>query len=362
VKGSLLYHLVLIAEYGDGTLNFVVQTDFTPPELQHEDPPEKVAAEEPTRLEVTVKDDTEATVSLSYSLNGERWRSVNVMSEDGSVFYGSIPGVTASTIVNYVFKASDFWGNKNSINGSYLAVGKSSLDIWLNSTEIRGGQCVSIVGSLYIGGRGVDLYYIHENDVCNYTLTTDTFGRFTHVFRPMYPGVWQVFSKYKGDEDYLPSESERINFTVNSLSTHLTCEVSRGRVELGNSVKISGSFSLEEAGVGVGIVLKAKDSILNLHCTTVDDGGFSMSFKPESKGMWRIQAVVEGDGLVYEGSESEFVDFKVVDPSLTTRLLRLPSTIYANAGSFVKPPYLYGLIGILCVAGGGAAFYIRRRE
>jgi len=69
---------------------------------------------------------------------------------------------------------------------------------------------------------------------------------------------------------------------------------------------------------------------------------------------------VEGDGLVYEGTESEFIDLKVVDPSLTTRLLRLPSTIYANAGSFVKPPYLYGLIGILCVAGGGAAFYIRR--
>jgi hypothetical protein len=362
VKGSLLYHLVLIAEYGEGTLNFVVQTDFTPPELLHEDPPEKVAAGEPTRLEVTVKDDTEATVSLSYSLNGERWRSVNVMSKDGSVFYGSIPGVVASTIVDYVLEASDFWGNKNSVNGSYLAVGKSSLDIWLNATDIRGGQFVSIVGSLYIGGRSVDLYYIHENDVCNYTLTTDTFGRFTHVFKPMYPGVWQFFSKYMGDEDYLPSESDRINFTVNSLPTQLTCKVSRGRVELGNSVKISGGLSLEEAGVGVEIVLKAKDSIMNLHCITVDDGGFSMSFKPESKGIWRIQAKVEGDGLVYEGTESEFIDLKVVDPSLTTRLLRLPSTIYANAGSFVKPPYLYGLIGILCVAGGGAAFYIRRRE
>jgi LPXTG-motif cell wall-anchored protein len=34
----------------------------------------------------------------------------------------------------------------------------------------------------------------------------------------------------------------------------------------------------------------------------------------------------------------------------------------ARVGPFLKPPYLYGVIGIVGIAGGGIVFYLRRRE
>jgi hypothetical protein len=170
-----------------------------------------------------------------------------------------------------------------------------------------------------------------------------------------------VFAEYAGDEDYLPSASERLNFTVESLPTEISCGASRDRVELGGRVTISGEFSLEMEGVAVELVLKSKDSIKNLVATTSPKGAFSVIFEPDSVGRWSIKAMAQSDGLVYAGSESGVVELNVVNPSLTTTLLRLPSTLASRAGFLAEPPYLYGVVVAVGAAGGGVFFYLRRR-
>jgi len=107
VKGSLLYHLVLIAEYGEGTLNFVVQTDFTPPELHMKIPLKKLRQESRQGskwpLKMILRPRSRSPTPLMVSV-GDR----SMLYKKMECFYGSIPGVAASTMVDYVFEASDF--------------------------------------------------------------------------------------------------------------------------------------------------------------------------------------------------------------------------------------------------------------
>jgi len=51
-----------------------------------------------------------------------------------------------------------------------------------------------------------------------------------------------------------------------------------------------------------------------------------------------------------------------VNPTLTTTLLRLPERIYTETGWLLQPPYLYGIVGLVGIAGGGVYIYWRRQE
>jgi hypothetical protein len=364
VKGKLLYHLVLIAEYGSGTLNFVVQTDFDPPDLQLVDPPSIATANEPTILEVSVADESEIeAVSLSYTRNvGSTWEEADVDSNGDGRYHGTIRGVGPGTVVEYVFEAEDVMGNLGEVRGGYTAMGDSTLEIEVRERDVLGGEEVEVRGQLRPWERDVVVSYSEGDDEYNFTVATDVFGLFSHAFRPESTGEWLVYADYKGDEDYHPVTSEKLNFTVSSLSPGLTCKVSKERVELGKSVTVSGDFGLEKAGVIVEITLKGKDRIDTLRATTASYGNYSTDFEPGSKGEWSILANVKSDGLMYEGASSEAVKLKVVNPTLTTTLIRLPAVLADRAGGFMKPPYLYGVIGVVGIVGGGVVFYIRRRE
>jgi len=363
VKGSLLYHLVLIAEYGSGTLNFVVQTDFEPPTLEFIDPPASAVAESPTKIEARVVDASDIVeVSCFYTRDGGAQIRADVEAVGEGLYVAEIPGVHPGSIIEYAIEAEDLMGNRGSATGIYSAIGQSSLRMYLNQDTIYGGEAIVPWGFLDPGGRNVEVRYLHGEDEYNFNVTAADHGYFNHSFNPMSLGEWQVYGVYAGDEDHLPSSSDRLNFSVVSQPTDLMCQLGKGRLEFGFSVKISGAFSLEKEGVPVELVLKSKDGFERLWAETSLDGSYSADFKPSSKGSWTIQARVAGDGLTYSGAESEVVTLQVVNPSLTTTLLRLPSTLASRGGFLVKPPYLYGLLGALGAAGGGLLFYLRRRE
>ncbi len=168
--------------------------------------------------------------------------------------------------------------------------------------------------------------------------------------------------EYQGDEVYLSASSETLNFTVNPVSPRITCELSTEKVEFKKSVTITGKFSIEQEGIPVKLYYKKDDKITSAIGFTAQDGSYTIEFIPDSKGLWLIQAKVNTDGLVYGGTESEYVGLKVLNPTLTTLLLRLPSGIVQRSGGLLKPPLLYGVIGFVGIAGGGIVFYLRSRE
>ena len=347
-----------------GSYTFVPQTDFDSPVLELIDPPEFSESEEPTRLAVNVTDVSPIKdVSFRYSTDdAETWKTVSVELEDDGLYSAAVPLVSPGTVVNYVFEAEDDWGNTGTISGTYNTTGRTYLYISLDENEILGGDPILLTGVTHPAEINVMICYSHEGDYHNYTLISGERGSFNHSFTPTAMGIWDVHVEYHGDEVYLPASSETLNFTVNPVSPQITCELSTGKVEFQKSVTVTGKFSVEQEGVPVKLYYKKDDKITSAIEFTSQDGSYTIEFTPDSKGLWLIQAKVNTDGLVYGGTESEYVGMKVVNPTLTTLLLRLPSGIVQRSGGLLKPPLLYGVIGFVGIAGGGIVFYLRSRE
>ena len=125
---------------------------------------------------------------------------------------------------------------------------------------------------------------------------------------------------------------------------------------------MSGKFSIPKGGLLIELTAKKPDKVEEFWATTTESGGYEATFEPPSKGEWTFIARVAGDGLVYYGATSSQVKLEVVNPSLTTTVLRLPTTIMNGVGGLLKPPLLYGVVGFVGVAGGGIVIYLRRRE
>ena len=356
-QGNLLYHLVLIAEYSSGTLNFIVQTDFEPPALQLIDPPTIVESDEPTNLSASVSDETAIeSISLRYSTDdGVSWNQLGVDEYADGVYRGVIPAFGGGTLVDYVFEAEDEMGNAGEIRGNYTIMSSPLLEIHLDSDEIKGGENVTTHGHLSHGGKEVEISYKQGDTVSNFTVTTEGSGNFSHTFMPDQTGDWLVSAYFAGDEARHPASSETLSFTVSSLSTSLTCILSEEEIELGEEVIISGRFSLEMAGLKVELTLTVAENMTKLSASTSPDGSYNATFKPDLKGTWEIRARVPGDGFRYEGAESSVEELTVVAPSLKTRIYHLPSVL-------LRPPYLYGVLGGIGGTVGVAVFFIRRRE
>jgi len=127
-------------------------------------------------------------------------------------------------------------------------------------------------------------------------------------------------------------------------------------------VTITGSLDPEKPGVTVEVSVIHGNESEKIYAETDSLGRFTGSFEPPTKGEYTINARVIGDGFLYAGSESDPISLTVVEPSLSTTLTRIPGVLRERAAPFLKPPFLYGIIGAVGLAGGGIVFYLRRRE
>jgi len=364
VAGELLYHLALIGEYGGGKLEFIVQTDFASPQLALVDPPEIVYEGEPVPLEVEIADDTEITaVEFSYTADGgETWSELSPqLTEDGTQFV-TVPGAQPGTTVEYIFQAEDTMGNRGEVEGSYFTMGLSTIEIRLVDTELYAGEDAVARGQLYPEGEPIALSYSHGEEQTNFTVATDLTGRFNHTFTPTALGDWHLLAFFPGNEAYESSISEVLNFTVSSLSSSVTFTIDKDEVEAGGRVALAGYISPQRAGTAVELFVWSGEESEKIYARTEEDGSFSAEFEPPVKGTWNIQARTFGDGFTYQDSQSEPRELAVVTPSLTTTITRLPGMIIARAAPYLRPPFIYGIVGVLGVVGGGVFIYLRRRE
>jgi hypothetical protein len=357
VSGNTLYHLALIAEYSSGTVDFIVQTDFSPPELQLIDPPFIIEAGEKPILSTNVTDETALDeASLSYSIDGGKiWKDLTVTEADDGGFKGEVPGFTGGTVVDYRFEAIDEMGNVGEICGSYKVISSSTLELHLEEEEITGGEGIRAYGFLNHPGKDIEIQYRNGGEVYNFTVSTDIMGSFSHSLTPEATGNWEVSASYGGDYDSHPVDAEPLNFTVTSLETSLTCTLSEYKIEFGESVAVSGTFSLDKGGLKVELSLTSSDNATKSWTDTLSDGRYSVNFKPSSEGTWRIQGRVQGDGLTFTSAQSTPAELIVLPPSLKTKIFQLPMVL-------IKPPLLYGLLGAVGGITGGIVFFIRRRE
>ncbi len=253
-------------------------------------------------------------------------------------------------------------GNTGETLGSFFAMGTSTLEIAFEEEELTAGEEVEIRGRLNPGGEPVNVSIINGDTLINVTMATDPGGRFSYPFTPTATGNWTLQASFNGSEAYHAVSTEPVNLTVSSLQTSIACSLDQETIESGKTVTVTGSLDPEKPDITVEISVIHGNESEKIYAKTNSFGRFTGSFKPPTKDEYTINARVIGDGFLYAGSESAPLYLTVVEPSLSTTLTRIPGALMERAAPFLKPPFLYGVIGVVGLAGGGIVFYLRRRE
>ena len=361
---EILYHLVFIAEYGQGTIDYTVQTDFMSPEIQLIEFPAIVTAGEFSVFEALIDDEHEIDkIEFLYSIDKSGfWEYATVDSIETGIYLMTIPAINSGSTIEYILKVHDVFGNVAEINGTFFSVGVPVLEFNLSTHEIVGGENISVVGRFEPATENLTLFVNSDDEIFDYIISPKASGEFEKIFRPTSVGNWETWVEFYGNKEYLNFSSEKINFTVSSQPTNITCNISDVTTESGNILTLHGSLTPSISGVTIELLLKATDEIQKINVKTIHDGSFIATFVPETKGSWTVKASAMGDDYRYQSSESDVVMFEVITPKIITTLSRIPSNIATRVRSILKPPYLYGVIGFLGLAGGGVFIYIRRRE
>jgi hypothetical protein len=363
-KVETLYHLVFIAEYGQGTIDYTVQTDFMSPEIQLIEFPALVTAGESSVFEALIDDEHEIDrIEFLYSIDKSGfWEDATVDLIETGMYLMTIPAINSGSTIEYILKVHDVLGNVAEINGTFFSVDVPVLEFNLSTFEIVGGEDITVVGRFEPATENLTLFFKSTDRVYDYILIPRASGEFEKTLKPTSIGNWEIWVEFYGNKEYLNFSSEKINFTVTSQPTNITCNVSENTIESGNILKLYGGLTPVIHNVTVELILKTTDQIDKINVKTIQDGSFIASFVAETKGSWTVKASVLGDGYRYQSSESDVVKFEIINPKIITTLSRIPSYIAARVTSILKPPYLYGVIGFFGLVGGGVFIYLRRRE
>jgi hypothetical protein len=313
-EGNLLYHLVLIAEYGNGTINFMVKTDFEAPKLKIQDPVEAVYSNNETTITVYVEEQSGLdTVLLNYT--DDDWATSTVIKMAASqnrTYVGTIPGQPAGTTVKYRISASDKAGNKAEVRGGYVVKNPTNITLALSESVIYYGENITVTGSISHGGATVTLNYTYGDIVTPKLLSTNSSGFFTDTYFPNKTGSWTVIVSWAGNETCFGASSGYRNFTVEKTPMSITCDITEDSITIGENITVTGSVYPRVENLMVALVFTSPNGSTIKYVYTNSNGTFTVTFKPDSVGSWRVQARLAGDDLRSE-AYSESKPFRVND-------------------------------------------------
>lgn len=244
---TMLYHLVFIGEFGNGTIQFLIKTEFnndtlTPSIIPARVPPETNA----TVAYVSTNENLDSAV-LTYSIDD--WLNLNTTTMDISnkTCTAIIPGQEAGTTVQYTIDAVDSFENEMYANGSYVVKYLSTLNFTSIPTGAKPGDNITITGILTPAAKGmlVTIHFLSSNETQEVVCTTLDDGSFSGNFVSQTTGTWLVSASFNGTATVYDSETPTVTLSIEE--TLLTKY----------SLYIFGGFG---AATAVGIVLYIRKS------------------------------------------------------------------------------------------------------
>ena len=348
---DIFYYLVLIAEHGQGTVDFVVQTDFEPPIISL-DPPEVGVEGESSEITVTIEDDTELDeVWIEYSTDeGETWRTKD-LSEKGDGYRCELGSLFAGEYVDFTIYAEDAFGNIGSIESGFQVKRIISLDSYIANKNLYGDESAMVTGSSNLDAALIELEFTSGEMVENYQIRTDENGAFGFTFAPPILGEWSFQAQFEGSETEFPASSKRINFTVARRETHISGFLSETQVKKNEPITVTGSVMPKLPNLSVEVLFVSSLATHVEEVSTSADGSFSYTYEPAEEGIWNVVAKV-GGGFIYVVSSSDIMEFEVLP-------LTIIDKAYVMAQKMIEPPYLYGTLGFIGV-GLSSVVYVKR--
>ncbi len=215
-NGENLYHLVLIGEYGSGTVQLMLKTDFAKETLTPITVPSRVYPGNLTQITYTSSNADLNTAQLSYTT--DNWASASAIGMDVSnqTCNTTIPGQEAGSVVQYQIRAIDVLENNLEVSGSYMV--KEPLTLTINATEdkIRLGENITVNGVLTPNDNNstvsVQFSSVNSTQMINCTVAgKDTFAA---TFKPNSTGLWAVTATCLETQTSYRADSQQLMITV----------------------------------------------------------------------------------------------------------------------------------------------------
>jgi hypothetical protein len=348
---NIFYYLVLIAEDGKGTVDFIIQTDFSPPELTILDPPELVIEDEDTEIRVTIDDEADIEeVWIEYTNDGEDWSREDLSSGvDG--YEVTLENYWAGDFVNYTVYAEDEFGNVGSTGSSFKVKKTATISCSITDMTLMGNQDAKISGVTTLESSPIHVNFTNGDMVKDLNIVTKEDGTFSLTYNPPVLGDWSFQAYFAGDNFSLPAESNVLTFLASSERTQTSGILSDIIVKKGEPITFSGSVEPKVPGMQVDLTFVSVTASVSEKVAVAGDGTYSFTFSPQETGIWNALARY-GDEPIYESSQSDIMEFEVIPLTIFDKITGIYLTM-------IRPPFIYGLIGMvgLCIS---SVAYVKR--
>ena len=315
----MLYHLVLLAEFGQGNVKFMVKTDFDAPQLSLVDPVERVYPSDETTITACVSDENELErVWLTYT--GDNWltsASVDMVGDQNDTYRATIPGQSAGTFVKYKVLAVDVAENQAEVQDDYSVKSPTQIEVSLSRSICDVDETVTVSGSISHGGTVVALSYICKDVEVLRSVRAGSDGFFSDLYTLPNFGIWKISASWLGNQTCFGAVSGSESLVVSKIIPSLICNVTAETLNLGEEITVSGSIDPVMSFARIRLVFTRQNgSTVVTSVYTYVNGTFSTEFTPDSPRSWQVVAKFDGDNVRYGASQSYPVSFVVEVKSL----------------------------------------------
>jgi hypothetical protein len=219
-SGKNVYHLVLMGEVGEGTIEFMVKTTFGGV-LSPLTFPQKVTPSDETVIAYATNTTQLENATLRYTVDSWKNATKVEMAVSNMTCNVTIPRQEAGSLVEYKVQTTDTIKNTLTATGNFTV--KYAVEITdFNTTQMKvtRGNNITATGTLSAEAAGapVTVTFLSANATETVECTALGNGTFTASFKPETTGDWIVQASFAGNGTVYGCESEVVMVTVEEPS------------------------------------------------------------------------------------------------------------------------------------------------
>jgi hypothetical protein len=218
--GENVYHLVLMGEVGEGTIEFMVKTTFGGV-LSPLTFPKKVTPANETVIAYATNTTQLENATLRYTVDSWKNETRVEMAVSNMTCNATIPRQEAGSLVEYTVQATDTIKNMLAAAGNFTVKYPSAItDFNATRMTVTRGDNITATGTLSAEAAGapVTVTFMSANATETVECTALGNGTFTASFKPETTGDWIVQAAFAGNSTVYECESAVVMVTVEEPS------------------------------------------------------------------------------------------------------------------------------------------------